>query len=914
MPQDSSIMSKLAALNAAYAEKLPTKIAQIEESIGSLQEVANLAHKLSGSAGTHGFHSLGRVAKELELTCLDLLRHQTLPSTKDKQFIQQFIVKLRQLDSEGLNNTHAEENTRLDSMEAALQLTTSLNEKGIIIVDDDIEQSNMLGQLLTNFGFSVTLLEHPSLLEEAINLQPPMAVIMDIAFADGNNTGLKFTQQLRQQNVLNCPVIFISVRDDFQARLEAIRGGSNGYIVKPVDILQLVELLNRLIETEKTQKYRVLLVDDDPEIREFCQLVLEEKGVVTRFISDPMLAVSTMIEFKPDVVILDINMPECNGFELGSTIRQMGGEFLLIPILYFTSHAEMTNRMKAAQSGSEDFMSKPIDAGLFYTSVIAKAERSKVLMELFRCMKSNEQRFSSVTRTANEAIISADQRGLILSWNKSVKTIFGYDSQEILGKPVSLLIPDKYIVAHMKGFERVLEGHLSKLLSKTVELEGLRKDGTVFPMDISISSWTSGNDRFFSATMRDITQRKKIEEELLEAKIEADRANQAKSDFLNNMSHELRTPLNAVIGFSQLLMLTSAKSPLNDKQYNNVNEILKGGRHLLELVNEILDLAKIEAGSIRLSMEPVDLNAVLLECVSIVTVLAEKKGINIKLANEGVAYLREQDELPTQVVYADHTRLKQVLLNLLTNAIKYNVTNGSIQVNTLAQSSHETHIEIVDTGEGLDESQIESLFQPFNRLGVEGSEIEGTGIGLVITKNLVELMGGKIGVESPPNEGCTFWVDLTNEKLTIPPNLNPLRQQNSEPDFVSPALEKPQNEQCFLYIEDNPVNLRLVEKIIQDKATIRFYSAHEPFLGLAMAKEKLPQFILLDMQLLAMDGYEVLKKIREDNATKHIPIVALSANSSVSDIKKGLEAGFDAYLTKPIDIDTLLNTVKYFSR
>ena len=366
----------------------------------------------------------------------------------------------------------------------------------------------------------------------------------------------------------------------------------------------------------------------------------------------------------------------------------------------------------------------------------------------------------------------------------------------------------------------------------------------------------------------------------------AKNANQAKSAFLSSMSHELRTPLNAILGFAQILTSESLPSTLAQKK-EFASHILKSGRHLLTLINEILDLAKVESGTVTLSMEPVGLDEILVECRGMIEPLASQRGIRMLFPDACAA-----------VVRADRTRLKQVLLNLLSNAVKYNREAGAVVVDCSAAGADRIRITVQDTGHGLRADQLESLFQPFNRLGQENGSEEGTGIGLVVTRRLVELMGGEIGVTSSVGVGTVFWIELvlTEPLASALPAGAPLAPLRAEP------APEPLATHTLLYVEDNPANLKLVEEIVRFRPDLRLLSAPDGHLGIALAKAHLPDVILMDLNLPCVSGTDALKEIKSDPRTAHIPVIALTANAMPRDIERGLANGFYRYLTKPINI------------
>jgi CheY-like chemotaxis protein len=358
------------------------------------------------------------------------------------------------------------------------------------------------------------------------------------------------------------------------------------------------------------------------------------------------------------------------------------------------------------------------------------------------------------------------------------------------------------------------------------------------------------------------------------------------------MSHELRTPLNAILGFAQL-MESGSPAP-TPSQKRNLEQILKAGWYLLELINEILDLALIESGKVTLSSEPVSLAEVMLECRAMIEPQARKRGV-------GMTFPRFENPF---FVKADRTRVKQVLINLLFNAIKYNKPGGAVAVECTLVSPGSIRISVRDTGAGLAPEQLAQLFQPFNRLGKEAGVEEGTGIGLVVTKRLVELMGGTIGADSAVGVGSVFWIELSRASA---PQLTVRENEGAAP--VQPRVPDGTPLRTLLYVEDNPANLELVEQLIARRPDLRLLSAADGDLGIEFARAYQPAVILMDINLPGISGIEALKILRADPSTAHIPIIALSANAVPHDIAKALEAGFFHYLTKPIKVNQFMDAL-----
>jgi PAS domain S-box-containing protein len=401
------------------------------------------------------------------------------------------------------------------------------------------------------------------------------------------------------------------------------------------------------------------------------------------------------------------------------------------------------------------------------------------------------------------------------------------------------------------------------------------------------------------AVARDVTERKRNEQALQESNVElesaksaAEQANLAKSDFLSSMSHELRSPLNAILGFAQLI--NSDSPPPTPSQTASIDQILQAGWHLLKLINEILDLSVIESGKVSLSTESVSLAEVMSECQAMMEPQAQQHGISMTFPRFDNPFF----------VSADRTRLKQIVINLLSNAIKYNKERGSVVVDCTTTTPGLTRIGVKDTGAGLSPEKLAQLFQPFNRLGQEAGVVAGTGIGLVVTKRLAELMGGVLGVESTAGAGSLFWCELIS---CAAPQL--VVESGEAATFGGPPVATGARPRTLLYVEDNQANMKLVEQLIARRPDLRLLTAVNGTLGIEVARTDQPTAILMDINLPGISGVEALKVLRADPATAHIPVVALSANAMPRDIEKGLQAGFFRYLTKPIKISEFMHTL-----
>ncbi|MDT8404251.1 ATP-binding protein [Sulfuriflexus sp.] len=479
--------------------------------------------------------------------------------------------------------------------------------------------------------------------------------------------------------------------------------------------------------------------------------------------------------------------------------------------------------------------------------------------------------------------LTFDEKGIIREINLTATGLLKRPRGQLLNKPFTAFFTN----GSSQAFHHCLKEAIDTEQEQGVELELIRKDyPTLYVHMQMLASSTSKGHMNIRAALVDITDKKRVEQELLQAKEQAEEASRAKSQFLSCMSHELRTPLHAILGFAQILDI-NRNNTLDQTDKNAVKEILNGGWHLLEIVNDLLDMSAIEANKVELNIEAVELARHFQEGLDAIRPLARQREINLSSTVKACADI---------YVRADPVRLKQVLLNLLSNALKYNCQKGSVSLSCEEVGADTVRIVVADTGRGIAEEDLPRLFEPFSRLYLRTHDVEeGTGIGLTIAKQLVERMGGHLGVESKVGEGSRFWIEL-------PRSHGPGQDLPATSSAAVSTAGREVEKKTVLYIEDSPSHIHLVETLVKGMPDLQLLTAPTPELGLELAQAHRPDLIVLDICLPGMSGFEILQTLRASAATSEIPVIAVSANAMPADIEKGLQAGFQRYLTKPLNI------------
>jgi len=496
-------------------------------------------------------------------------------------------------------------------------------------------------------------------------------------------------------------------------------------------------------------------------------------------------------------------------------------------------------------------------------------------------VRKAEEKYRLIFENAIEGMFQTTPSGKCLSVNPAFTRMFGYDSPEQLIANVSDIAHKLFVdPARREELKRLME---TQGFVELFEYEAYRKDGTRIWLseNARVVRDASGAILYYEGTVQDVTQRKRVEE--------IEQASKAKTEFLSRVSHELRTPLNAILGFGQLL---DRQNP-TETQRPRIGHILSAGKHLLGLINEVLDISRIEAGKLQLSLEPVCVADALEETLDLLRPLAAERKIEISADTEMDAGV---------YVMADRQRFKQVLLNLLTNGVKYTPQFGQVTASYRAEGDS-IRVTVSDTGPGIPADKRERLFMPFERLGAEHSNVEGTGLGLALSQRLMHAMGGSIGVDPSAGRGSKFWLELPRTNPLLPKR--GLRKKPGETRVADPVAAK----RKVLYIEDNLSNLTLIEELLREEPAIELLTAMQGRVGLELARQHSPDLILLDLHLPDIDGHEVLCQLKALEATREVPVVVISADATASQIDRLMSAGATTYLTKPLDVTEFFRVV-----
>ena len=800
----------------------------------------------------------------------------------------------------------------------------------VLVIDDSVTFRDELRQSLEGAGYHV---REAATGEEGLALAAadrPDAVVVD-GILPGID-GATVVRRLKSDTALrSTPCLLLTGAEGTNDGLRALEAGADAYVRKSEDLgvilVRLAALLRGAIATggETSPSLlgpkRLLAVDDSITYLQELGSQLRREGYHVVMASSGEEALELLAARPVDGILLDLVMPGLSGQDTCKRIKQRA-EWRDIPLIMLTARDDRDAMIEGINAGADDYIAKSADFDVLKARLRAQLRRKyfedenrRIREKLVRReteatareqgeaeQKKLDQRLRdqqfytrSLIESNIDALMTTDPLGIITDVNKQMEALTGCTRDELIGAPSKNYFTDP------ERAEAAIKLVLREKKVTDYELTARARDGKKTEVSYNATTFYD-RDRTLQGVLaiaRDVTERKRNEQalqetntELASAKSAAEEANLAKSDFLSSMSHELRSPLNAILGFAQLMELAS---PLpTDSQKESIAQILQAGWHLLKLINEILDLSVIESGKVSLSTESVSLAEVMSECQAMMEPQAQQLGI-------GMTFPRFDNPF---FVSADRTRLKQIVINLLSNAIKYNKEQGTVVVDCATSAPGLTRISVKDSGAGLSPEKLAQLFQPFNRLGQEAGGVAGTGIGLVVTKRLAELMGGVLGVESTAGEGSVFWCELIS---CAAPEL--VVESGEAATVDRPPVPAGARPRTLLYVEDNPANMKLVEQLIARRPDMRLLTAVNGTLGIEVARTTRPTVILMDINLPGISGVEALKVLRIDPATAHIPVVALSANAMPRDIEMGLDAGFFRYLTKPIKIKEFMDTL-----
>lgn len=781
----ASVNDGLAQLSKIFVGQLPRRVADISAQlktllaevwdVAHLEHVHRQVHGLTGSAGTFGLPRVSDAARPLELELKHLLGQTSPPF--DPAPLQAALQHLQSVVENELSH---------HPVAGGMMPRRTSQSAMIYVVDDDIDQSGYLRQILLSDGYQVRVFHSPAEFRQACEQQAwPNAVIMDVIFPEGINAGLNTIAELRAICPPNLPIVFVSVRDDLEARLLAYRAGASRYLVKPVYPALLLDLLARLTFRAPGEPYRVLLVDDDLLLGQAMSAILQQAGMRVRLESSPMKAIAALSEFDADVLLLDLYMPHCHGTDLAMVLREQE-QYVALPIIFLSTETDLAKQNQALKLGGDDFLVKPVQATALIQSVTVHARRKREIISAGRILQLRE-------------------------------------------------------------------------LEKTRE------------------------------QCRD------------NALIEQ----YARAQFLSGLSEPLRTPLNTIIGYAQLVQMDEQLSgEAGESVRDSAQEIKKSGQHLLGLINDILDLAKIDSERMEIHAGPVWLDEILIAAESACQALASARQVRLQFA-----------DLPRKniILKADGARLKMVLQTVLTAVLKTAPQQSAVLVSWKIADNQALRLMIRSEGNHPDPAQWARLIRRTPMEPGQTTSHSESQIGLVVSHHLMELMGGQMGVGACATELVPASSDLHQFWLELPQLLDAdFLQPAQMPDLPDPApvLDGTQKRRV-LYIEDSVANLRLMRKILLRRPHLLLEDAPNAELGLPMARKLLPDLILLDLNLPGMNGYEALLELRRIPGLLQTPIIAITANAMKGDAERVLGAGFTAYVIKPIDLGRLYTLIDH---
>ncbi len=647
---------------------------------------------------------------------------------------------------------------------------------------------------------------------------------------------------------------------------------------------------------------RILHLEDDADDAELIRIALVRDGI-----DSEIVRAASRTEFVEaldghyDLILADYALPGFDGISAQRMARERRPD---LPFVFVSGTIGEEVAIERLKEGATDYVLKqrlsrlPSAVRRALQEAQERRERRHAQAEIRRLNEELEQRIverttqlaeanaflDSIVENLPDMVFVKDARNLrFVRINRAGEQLLGLSRTDLVGRSAAEVFPPERAASLTATDRQALATRAVFEIPEDMIETSSRGARVLHTKKIPIINVATGEPEYLLGISRDITDRRAANEAVRVAKLDAERASRAKSEFLSRMSHDLRTPLNAILGFAQLLEMDG----VGPQQLDSVQQILKGGKHLLELINEVLDIARIEAGHLSLSPEPVDVSDVVGQVIHLVRPLADTR--RITLAGAGTS----GDGIHVQ---ADRQRLMQVLMNLLANAVKYNRDGGEVGVSWRRDGAR-VRVSITDTGRGIPPEKVSLLFQPFERLGADQSAIEGTGLGLAVCKGLIEAMSGTIGVTSVVDEGSTFWIELAH---AAPASIRAV------PAVTGENPQRAATAGTVLYIEDNRSNIRLLERLLARRGAVRLLTSASGEEGLDIARVEHPDLILLDLHLPDMPGQEVLRRLWGNPVTRNIPVAVLSAAATARKCERLLAAGAVAYLTKPLELARLL--------
>jgi len=804
-----------------------------------------------------------------------------------------------------------------------------------LIVDDSLTVRMDLAEALEGAGFRCRPCATAAEARTALLQGPVDFVVLDVLLPDAD--GIDLLREIRATpRAAGAVVLMLSTEAEVKDRIRGLQTGADEYVGKPYDVSYIVsrarELLRHRRPSGSGHAAPVLVIDDSVTFRETLREALATAGytVLTAGTGEEGLRLAG--DHRPSAILVDGMLPGVDG---PTVIRQLRLDAALrdIPCLLLSASDDLDAELRALDAGADAFVRKEDDVAL----ILAK------LAAVLRTAIASRREDPASSLLGPKKILAVDDSPTYLQELAATLRTEGYDVvmarsgeealQMLAVQPVDCILLD-LLMPGLGGRNTCARIKAAPVVRDTplILLTALEdRDAMIAGLGSGADDYIAKSSEFgvLKARVRAQIRRKQFEdenrrirEELLRKEIEtaearaskeiaetraalveelereigerrraeadAEAANRAKSAFLSRMSHELRTPLNGILGFSQILQMRN----LGADEHECVEHIVKAGRHLLGLINEVLDISRIETGNLRLSLEPIAVGDVVRAALDIVRPLATGQDIGLPV-----------DFVDGHYVLADRQRLQQVVLNILSNAVKYNRPGGRVSVTTEDGPGPGLVLHVIDTGRGIESAKLQRLFTPFERLGAEATGVEGTGLGLALSKHLIELMGGTLDVQSRFGEGSTF-------SVTLPVVAGPSATPDDERDRASAEPAPPGRDLVVLSIEDNPANLKLIEQCLAGRPRTKVLSAPRGQLGLELARAHRPDMILLDLHLPDVQGAEVLDRLRADPRTSAIPIVILSADATPAQVTRLLAAGAHAYLTKPLDLHQLLAVVE----